>query len=229
MWQAYYREALTKSDIRCVSASVDPEFFESYATGLPSGLPLRILFVGWIVEAKGITDLLDAAEMLLSRTARPFEVRLVGPPLDGVSRFGRLRDGVSRWRSEIERRGLRDRVVLAGSVNSRTDLRREFRSADVFAFPSHAEGFPVALLEAAAVGLPCVATRVGGVPDVLDQGRAGVLVEPHAPWELAAALHRLLESARDRQTLGAAAKQRARTHYDLRTCAASYLRLAGVE
>jgi glycosyltransferase involved in cell wall biosynthesis len=93
------------------------------------------------------------------------------------------------------------------------DVGRFFSAFDVFVLPSGNEGTPVTAIEALASGCPVVATRVGGVPDVVTDGADGFLVEPAAVEELAA---RLAELARDpglRARMGAAGKERMRTRY----------------
>ncbi len=86
-------------------------------------------------------------------------------------------------------------------------------AADLLVLPSLREGLPLALLEAMAVGLPIVASAVGGVPDALDGGRAGVLVPPGDAAALAAALARLLDDPGRAATLGAAARDRVLERY----------------
>jgi len=80
---------------------------------------------------------------------------------------------------------------------------------DVFAFPSRLEGVPNAVLEAMAVGLPIVATTIGGVVDILEEGRTGLLISPNDPEALAGALDRLLANAPLRADLGYHARNRA--------------------
>jgi len=98
----------------------------------------------------------------------------------------------------------------------------------VFIFPSHFEGFPVALLEAIAAGLPCVATDVGGVADILDGGRAGVIVAPRSPAALGAALSSVVSDAELRQSMGAAAAKHAQRAFSPRECVSSYEAILGI-
>ena len=85
----------------------------------------------------------------------------------------------------------------------------------------------MALVEAAAVGLPSIGTAVGGVPDILDRGRAGIVVQPHAPDQLAAAIRTMLSDDAQRAVLGIALAEHARREYTHDACARSYLRLLG--
>jgi glycosyltransferase involved in cell wall biosynthesis len=157
-----------------------------------------VLFVGWILEAKGVRELLEAARALP-------EVRftLVGPVQPGF---------VEAIRPELD--ALRDRVTLLPSL-PREQVMELYRRADVFALPSHREGFPNVVLEAMAAALPVVATTVGAIPDAVRDGRDGILVPPRDAAALTAALRRLVEDRGERLSMGASARQRAVSVYAL--------------
>jgi glycosyltransferase involved in cell wall biosynthesis len=103
-------------------------------------------------------------------------------------------------------------------------------AADVFCLPSRYEGLGVALLEALATGVPCIASEVGGMRDVLVSGESGLHVQPEDVDGLAAAIQGLLDDEAQRDRLGTAGKARAREHFDIelmgRKTEALYLRLA---
>ena len=103
------------------------------------------------------------------------------------------------------RLGLGDRVLLLGH---RPDAVRVMAACDLFVLASLYEGLGVAVMEALALGLPVVATDVGGVPEVVEHGREGLLVHPGHPQELAAALVTLLTDAERRQRMAEAAARR---------------------
>jgi L-malate glycosyltransferase len=103
------------------------------------------------------------------------------------------------------RLGLGDRVVLLGY---RPDAVRLMAGCDLFVLASRYEGLPVAVMEALALGLPVVATAVGGVPEVVEHGREGLLVPPGRPDELAAAVLTLLTDAERRARMSEAAARR---------------------
>ena len=218
-WRDYFRTTFPETHVECVSASVDREFFEPHNGSADPDVDIRVLYVGWITEAKGILDLLDAIAIVAANSSQAFQLRLVGPILGGIQ----------RWQTEVGMRGIGAITTLVGSVDHRADLLREYRAADVFVFPSHFEGFPQALVEAAAVGLPCIGTRVGGIPDILDNGRAGIIVSAHAPKEIAVALRTLLGDNEMRVALGKALRQHALDEYSHETCATSYLQLLGMQ
>ncbi|WP_354639019.1 glycosyltransferase [Kitasatospora camelliae] len=98
-------------------------------------------------------------------------------------------------------------VVFAGS---RSDVPALLPGFDVFTLSSRQEGLPVALMEAMTSGLPSVVTRVGGMPEVLEDGGQGLLVPPGDPAALAAALSRMVAEGDLRERLGAAARERSK-------------------
>ena len=111
-----------------------------------------------------------------------------------------------------ELRALARELEIDGSVSwlgFQRDTAKWLRTMDVFAFPSRLEGVPNAVLEAMAAGLPIAATTIGGVVDILEEGRTGFLISPDDPDALAAALDRLLSDASLRADLGSNARSRA--------------------
>jgi glycosyltransferase involved in cell wall biosynthesis len=109
---------------------------------------------------------------------------------------GEDRPQLERLTEELQ---LEKRVLFLGS---RPDVTRLLQSADAFMLSSISEGIPLTLIEAMASGLPCVATRVGGVPEVIRDGETGLLIGAGDPVGLAAQLGRLLSSPGLRQRLG---------------------------
>jgi glycosyltransferase involved in cell wall biosynthesis len=111
---------------------------------------------------------------------------------------------VEGMRQDAARYGLSGDVTFAGQTH---DVHNYFRAADVFALPSRREGLPVALLEAMACGLPCVASRLpGSTEGIVDDGRTGLLVPPGDVEALAAAIQQVLEDHTLAASLGDAAR-----------------------
>lgn len=123
---------------------------------------------------------------------------------------------------QIARFGLHRQVCLLGD---RKDVPEILAECDVFALSSVAEGIPLTLLEAMAAGLPIVATRVGGVAEVVVDGVTGTLVEPSDPAALAEALRDYLEDALRRGQHGDAGRQRVEQHFSLAAMLAGYTSL----
>lgn len=147
-----------------------------------------------------------------------------------VSAFAHLRDRVPEAHLVVAGDGpLRPDIEaqiadlgLAGSVHLlgvREDVPNILRSLDVAVLPSDSEGSPIALIEAMVAGRAIVATRVGGMPSILDEGRCGVLVPPRDPEALAQAVAGLLHDPSRRAELGAMAQGRALADFTLESVA----------
>jgi glycosyltransferase involved in cell wall biosynthesis len=124
--------------------------------------------------------------------------------------------GTGPQREDLERE--LGRLSLAGQVRFlgwQRDLRPVFRSWDIFAIPSLDEGLPIAALEAMAEGLPVVATSVGGLPELIDDGNTGYLVPPSDVAALTKSLRLLILDSELRQAMGAAGRKRALEHFSV--------------
>jgi len=109
----------------------------------------------------------------------------------------------------------------------REDVRALYSAADAFVLPSRSEGCPMVLLEAMMCGLPVIATRVGGIPDVLQDG-SGLLVPTESPWELGSAMARVMQEADFRAALGRKDRSRAQEAYGVDRMVRDYLDLFGI-
>ena len=165
----------------------------------------RILYLGYLGKAKGTLDLIDAAAELCGKHPDIF-FDLVGGELCN-SEMGPVR-------TRIESLGLNDRVLVHPPVtgSAKTSFLRE---ADLFVYPSHHEGMPMAVLEAMASGLAIVATRVGGLPDLLGEKTNGLLVEPGQPGQIASALEELYLNDALRRSMMEKSRAIACERYDL--------------
>jgi glycosyltransferase involved in cell wall biosynthesis len=166
--------------------------------GLADG-DLAVLTLGRLSPEKGQRVLLEAFARLKPEEAARARLFVVG---DGAER--------AALETLAQSTGADGRVTFLGW---RTDPHRCLGAADLFVLPSLREGLPLALLEAMAVGLPIVATAVGGVPEALDHGEAGLLVPPSDPTALAEALRTLAAGETQRRRLGQAAEARVRAAY----------------
>jgi glycosyltransferase involved in cell wall biosynthesis len=156
----------------------------------------RIVFVGRLQTPKDPVTLLRALARLEAGT---FTAELVG---DGPER--------AAVEAEIRRLGLDDSVRILGG---RDDVGGILGRADVFVLASRSEGLPLSILEAMAAGLPVVASRVGGVPEAVVEGKTGFLVPAGDAAALAEALRRLVADPELRLRLGQAARERAQATF----------------
>lgn len=175
------------------------------------------LFVGRLAEKKGVDQLLLAAERL-SDVDVPFELRIVGT--------GQLGDEL---RETARSRGLSETVSFEGWVTD-ADLKAWYAAADFVVVPSvetedgDTEGMPTVISESFAAGTPVVATGVGGIPDVVEDGHSGLVVPQRRPDRLAAAMTRLIEDESTRRALATNAAEQAAT-LDWSQCAETYVDL----
>lgn len=160
---------------------------------------LLVAFIGRIVRDKGVAELVEAWQSIRRAHARA-RLLVIGPfePKDAVSKETRLALGTD------------PRVRLVGMT---WEMPRWYTAMDVVVLPSHREGFPNVLLEAAAMGLPVVATRVPGCVDAVADGETGILVPPGEPRPLASAIQVYLSTPALRRHHGAAGRQRVLAHF----------------
>ena len=162
--------------IKVTPYGVDLERFRPDPERAPAapGSKLQLLFVGRINQRKGVKYLLDALKMF-----SPHDVQL--------TICGRVVDSLSLFRSS----GLE--IDIRPSVSAE-DLVRAYQAADLFIFPSVAEGFAQVLLESLACGLPILSTTHTAAPDLISEGREGFIVEPRRPDLLAERISWCLEN-----------------------------------
>jgi glycosyltransferase involved in cell wall biosynthesis len=141
----------------------------------------RIGFVGRLSAGKGVDVLLRAMAELMRFEPR-VELTIVG---DGAE--------ANRVRMLAQELGVLDSVKFAGFIVSPDELVRVLSDIGIVVVPSRTEGVPLALLEAMALGRAVVATRVGGIPSVLEDARNGLLVPPEDPQALSVAILRLVQ------------------------------------
>jgi glycosyltransferase involved in cell wall biosynthesis len=120
---------------------------------------------------------------------------------------------------EANQLGIYEKVQFLGQVSGPAGVLSRGR---VFVLPSNSEGISLTLLEAMAAGVPVVATKVGGTPEVIEDGRTGVLVPPNDPIALADAIHRVWLDEELRFELSLAADQQVTEHFDIRRMAGEY-------
>jgi D-inositol-3-phosphate glycosyltransferase len=188
---------------------IRPAQAEAAALRVRLGLAGRriVLFAGRLEPLKGADTLMEALGHLAGEAELDDVVTLVigADSGDGAAQGGERR----RLERSVSGRGLGDRVRFLGAV-PHEQLGGYYALADICVVPSRVETFGLVALEAQAQGTPVIATRAGGLPEVIADGETGLLVSSRDSDELAAALALLLGDEAMRHTMGEAARQRAR-------------------
>ena len=203
------------SKSRLLANGIDAERYRPRRDGDAPGRyadgEIVIVSVGRVQPDKDHATLLAAFVLLRARL----------PELAGRLRLAIIGDGplLAALRERVAADGLDDAVWLPGA---RGDVADILRGASVFALSSVVEGTPGAALEAMASGLPVVGTRVGGVPEVIEDGVSGRLVAPSDPAALAAALALYAADAATAARHGAAGRERVLSRYSMSAMVAAY-------
>ena len=200
--------------IQVLHCGVDTKVFKPSERSL-KGL-FTIIAIAALEEKKGHRYLIEALQSFSTR-GWPFRCLLIG---EGPQR--------SSIEAQIHQAGLQDRVTLMGG-QSRSRVIELLGNADVMVLPSirlesgKQEGIPVALMEGMAMGLPVIASRISGVPELVIDGVNGVLVPEKDAQALTSALIELYQDADYRRELGSRAREKVLTEFDLaRTTASLY-------
>ena len=167
------------------------------------GKALTILFVGRLVELKGLAHLIEAAALLRGRVEARIVAIGIGPERERLETLAKDRGVAVDFRNKVPD----------------AELHQAFLTSDVLVLPSiidargDTEGLGVALLDAMSYGIPAIASRVGGIPDIIEDGVSGLLVPPADPRALAGALERVARDPAYAQRLADAGRERLRTDF----------------
>ncbi len=185
--------------LRIVHCGVHPDRYAATPSETASGL--NLLFVGRLTAIKGLRVLFDAIERLGRRdTPLAISLTLIG---DGDDRA---------WaEAEAERLG---NVVLLG-FKSQSEVAEALAASDALVLPSFAEGVPVVLMEAMASARPVIATRVGGVSELVEDGVSGLVVPPGDAVALADAIAEIACDPQMRRSMGAAGRAKIEAEFDV--------------
>ncbi len=214
------RCGVSRENVLVIRNSARPEAFAEACPGVrdrlrayfPDGSPVShiVLAAGRLSPEKGFHVFTEAAARVMKE-------------LPGV---GFLLFGEGAERGKLERRvaelGLRSRFAMPGFA---ADLDALLPGADLVVLPSFTEGLPNVALEAAAAGVPVVATAVGGTPEVVDDGETGLLVPPGDPGQMAEKIVGLLKDGGRRTQFGLAARKRMQEHFTFAAQARQYMDL----
>jgi glycosyltransferase involved in cell wall biosynthesis len=209
----FYRERIgvPASQLVVIPNALDLAEFDEAArqpvADLPSDEPPAFLFLcpARLHPQKGHEILLEAVGQLAASSPRPFRVLLAGE--------GPLRADLE---ASVRDRGLAAQVAFLGL---RDDIPALLRQTDALVLASHYEGMPLAILEAMAARRPVVATRVGGVPEIVEPEKTGLLVPPGDASALAAAMAALMAAPEHARRMGATARLRVERDFEVRVVA----------
>jgi len=166
-------------------------------------LPFELISVGRLSDVKGYPLLMEAVALLVSE-GRQVRLRLVGDGPDGQQLQERARQ-----------LGIAGQVIFEG-WKTQDELRRLYSGSDLCVLSSFAEGVPVVLMEAMATGVPCVAPRITGIPELIRDGIEGLLVTPSNVADLASAIRELMDKPELRRQMATLARLRIADQYELR-------------
>jgi glycosyltransferase involved in cell wall biosynthesis len=197
------REGIARNKLCTVWNGIDTTRF-AYAGPRPRG---PAVMVGRLSPEKDVGTLLQAVAQAV-REEPGFRLVVAGD--------GSCLPALLRQAAELR---LNEHVHFLGEVRQVADV---LASAALFVLPSLTEGISLTLLEAMARGLPVVATRVGGTPEVVRDGQTGILVPPQAPAELAAAMLRLWRDPAASQGMGRLGRARVQADFEVRRMVAEY-------
>lgn len=206
VWTAGHRGltlALGPQRVRLIDNGVDAE---RYLPPEPAHAPPRVLYVGLLTPRKGVLDLVEASK-LVAADGLDHELWLLGgTPDEGPAAAEPVLAAAS------------GHAQLLGTRNPE-DMPAAYAQADVFCLPSWWEAMPLSVLEAMAAGLPVVATDVGDVSRLVQDGTTGFVVAKQSPTDLANALRKLLADPDLRLAMGSAGRERAEHQFSSRNTA----------
>jgi colanic acid/amylovoran biosynthesis glycosyltransferase len=195
-----YSHPVHWNKMHVVRLGVDTEEFRPVSR--EPKVPLQIVCVGRLVAAKGQHILLQAFSRVRSK-GQAVHLTYIG---DGPDRTSLERE-VAEYR-------LGEHVTFRGALNH-DQTREQMAKADIFALASFAEGIPVALMEAMAMGIPCVSTSVAGIPELIRDNVDGLLVPPSSAESFASAIESLVLDHALRERLGTTGRAHVVEHYNL--------------
>ena len=212
---------IRSAKIRIVHCGVDPALFEMNTAQSAGKGPFRIVSVGRLVNQKGFEPLIKALDVVRNRVGNglPFGCRLIG---DGPER--------DRLQSLVKTLGLTDCIEFMGALDHEVVIR-ELTHADLFVLPcvveptGAADGIPVALMEAMALGVPVISTDISGIPELVKDG-GGILVPAGDVEKLAGEIEEMMRMRiHDRSEIAEKGRQIVRKEFNLACEAAKLERL----
>ncbi len=200
-WLNYFSDNIVRKNVEILRNGVDADHFGNLAAS--TATITKFLFLGRLGQRKGVYDLLEAIRIVVQKyNQTSLQFYLAG---DG---------DVEEVESLVRKHQLEDNVFLPGWIDDR--LKAEYlRSVYTVILPSYSEGLPMSLLEAMAAGKVVLSTKVGGIPELVDDGQNGFLV---APGDIQALVRSILFISNNKEKMhriGENNKRKIRQHYNI--------------
>lgn len=199
--------------IDVVPWGVDLELFQP-PTKQRESSELRIGFAKKLTELSAPDVLINAFALLRERTSKNVSLWIAGNgPME------------NRLRQQAKELKLENNIQWVGWIENQERLRDFFHSIDIFVQPSRRESFGVSAAQAAACGLPVIASRFGGIPEVVIDRKTGFLTTPENEEELSEAILSLIHGPGLRSSMGAAGRKWVQQNFEWKTCVAKMIKI----
>lgn len=191
-WYEFYHNEIGHPNVHIISNIVEPPIILDYKKKDDT---LNFLFLGFIQTAKGIFDLVELLKSYHNEYKGKLHLYI------GGARFEE-----ERLREYIKENKLNDIITMCGWVTGNKKIEL-INQSDVYILPSYKEGSPISIIECMTYGLPIVATNVGGIPEMIEDGKNGLLFEPGKKEAMKHSIDTLLNNPSLRELMGKNAKE----------------------
>ncbi|MGB1245117.1 MAG: glycosyltransferase, partial [Porticoccaceae bacterium] len=209
----YLKEGADPDKLIIAYCGIDTSLFKRTVAeaGGAKERPVRIVSAARLVEKKGLKYLIEACQQLVGHESFTCTIAGSGPLL-------------SELREQIDQLGLSELVFLTGKSILQEEIPEFMASGDIYCLPcvwaddGDVDGLPQMLMEAMACGLPVISTDLVGIPDLIEDGRTGLLVEPNNASALAMAITRLADDSGLREQLAVQGREKVINGFDIDDC-----------
>jgi glycosyltransferase involved in cell wall biosynthesis len=197
-WKEYFQKEFALNNVFVVNNIIERPFISIYPS--EDNNKCNILFLGLLSENKGVYDLLNVINKNKDKYQDKFTLYIGG------------NGEVEKVQSFIKNNDLENMVYFKGWITG-VAKRELFSMSDIYILPSYNEGLPISVLEAMSYGLPIISTNVGGIPEIVEDGVNGLLIEPGNLKQIEEAIDKLIEGKELRKSMGEKGKEKVSVHY----------------
>jgi len=181
-----------------------------------------VTFVGAVVMRKGIDLLIEVWREVVSRYPQAF-LLVIGPKPGETPALQTGQLFLEQIENRIEKYGIRDKVSLIGETK---EIEKYLKASDVFVLPSRKEGFPTAIIEAMACGLPCIVSKIPGISiDIISDGKDGIIVQNQSIRDFSNVILNVLKNPCTAKELGLNATRKITNKFSIVTICNRYVKL----